>query len=223
MRNTLAFPMNRKEVPRWSRRCMQILLLAAALTMTGCYSPLSQERSATSTSIDFSGLVGILDAPTENGWVIDIYLFNRSDVRFEGDSFRISSRTDSIQINGQPFVRFFAGESTYSPPRFRFENPLPESGTAVVNGIPVGGPYVMAVQIWLDGTAPGDYVGPNPPNPDPGPWVITAANNEPPEWVSFAIQQDAVTNVSGESFLVLENVWGLRFDDEAEYAVSPGT
>lgn len=174
------------------------LLVIALLNVVilGCYSPLNQTAAESSLTLDMSRFIGTLEAPDK--WVMDVYIFRPEDVDPTGDYWVVTSKNNSVAIDGLRYQRFVAGDAPgegYISPTDQF---LPADGLAHITGIPAGGPYVMLVLIWQN-TAQHQV------------WLTVNGANE---LVPFTIQGGEITRIRGQD---IGWAWQVIFDDPYEW------
>ncbi len=127
------------------------LVLAVLGTVIGCYSPLNSAELQADLTLDVSGLITALPrSPGQEEVVMDIFLFRPEDVTYDNSFVTVSSREDSIPINGQRYERIVLAPDVFwvSPDD---QGDGQTSDRARISGIPEGGPYVMLVLVGEDG------------------------------------------------------------------------
>ena len=171
--------------------------------LVGCYGPLNAETSNSVVTMDLSGLIAALDVPDEETWVLDVYLFRSADVvDFYGDEgvdVSFTSREDSVLIDGKRFHRVVTGVQDH-------DSPDPQSGSYTANarvaGIPVGGPYVLAIEVWRPNYGYYDW------------WVSSSdAGDGSRVLFTFAIRSGENTKIDSTRLYYAYYVW---FDDEPQ-------
>ena len=176
---------------------VSVLVLVAALI--GCYGPLDADASGNTIVLDLSGFIRALqiDPPGEDGFVIDIYLFHPEDVTLDTSYVDVSSRQDSVPINGNQFERIVFGEAItgIGPP-----DSLPKQDTVRIAGVPPGGPYVMLVLVWSNNEPEGDR-----------PVWLTAADGQ---LVTFTIRAGETTRIRSQD---IKWLYGVYFVDDNDF------
>ena len=174
-----------------------VLVLVAALI--GCYGPLDTDASDNTIVLDLSGFIRALqiDPPGEDGFVIDIYLFHPEDVTLGTSYVDVSSRQNSVPINGKQFERIVFGVDItgIAPP-----DSLTKQDTIRIGGVPPGGPYVMLVLVWNN----------NDPEWDSPVW-LTAADEQ---LVTFTIRAGETTRIRSQD---IELFYSVYFVDDNDF------
>ncbi|GEM_PF-4386649 len=169
------------------------LVLAVLGTVVGCYGPLNSAELQADHTLDVSGLITAL--PRLPGQVVmDIYLFRPEDVTYDNGLVTVSSREDSIPINGQRYERIVLAPDVFwvSPDD---QGDGQTSDRARISGIPEGGPYVMLVLVG-DGDSISAF------------WLTATGDDQ---LVTFTIRGGETTRLGSAD---IESVGEVTFKDE---------